>query len=153
MANESRQSPANRSKGALSALDDLSVQPSHDQVATVLGPSMQAWSDLEGWLNKSAGIDNWAWGSSGKKYGWGLRARTGKRNVAYLIPQHGSFLVGLVLGDRAVQAVRESSVSQAALDLVAGARRYGEGTGFRVPVTSVEDLEDIKILITIKVTH
>ncbi len=114
---------------ALSALDDLSAEPSRDQVADVLGPAMQAWSDLEGWLTLSAGIDDWQWGSSGKKHGWGLRARVGNRTVAYLIPQHDSFLVGLVFGGRALQAVRESAVSEAVLELIAGAKTYGEGTG------------------------
>lgn len=138
---------------ALSALDDLSHEPDDDQVAGVLGSATADWLELRSWLGESAAVDTWQWGSSGKKYGWGLRAKAGKRTIAYLIPQHGSFLVGLVLGDRALQAVAAVSISAATREVVAGARRYAEGTGFRLPVRTAADLDDIRQLVLIKVRH
>jgi len=138
---------------ALSALDDLAVEPTGDQLAAVLPAGMGPWSSLETWLAESAGVDGWEWGSTGKKYGWALRGKKGKRNLVYMIPQHGSFLVGLVLGDRAMEALRSASLSAAAREVLASAKRYGEGTGFRLPVASPADLEDVKTLIQIKLGH
>lgn len=67
---------------ALSAFDDLSVEPTDDQVAAVLGSAIKPWSQLKSWLIRNAGIDKYEWGSSGKKYGWGLRAKTSKRTIS-----------------------------------------------------------------------
>ncbi|MCG6962583.1 MAG: DUF3788 domain-containing protein [Acidobacteria bacterium] len=135
---------------ALSALDDLSQQPTGQQVASVLDLALEPWELLRGWLADEAGVDAWEWGSSGKKYGWGLRAKAGKRTVAYLIPQHGSFLVGLVLGDRAVEKARRADLVASVVEVITNAKRYGEGTGFKLPVATPSDLEDIRTLIRIK---
>ena len=138
---------------ALSALDDLTAEPTRDQVSTVLKESMEAWSSLEVWLSDTCGVDAWEWGSSGKQYGWGLRGKKGKRTIAYMIPQQESFLVGLVLGDRAMNNVRRASLSADVMDVILSAKKYGEGTGFRLPVATVADLKDIKTLIEIKIAH
>lgn len=135
---------------ALSALDDLSQQPTGDQVAAVLGPALEPWESLKGWMADEAGVDAWEWGSSGKKYGWGLRAKAGKRTVAYLIPQHDAFLVGLVLGDRAMEKARQAALAAPVVEIITGAKRYGEGTGFRLPVAPATDQEDVRTLIRIK---
>jgi len=135
---------------ALSALDDLSQQPTDEQFSSVLGSAVGAWESLKTWLGASAGVDTWEWGSSGKKYGWGLRAKAGKRTVAYLVPQHDSFLVGLVLGDRAMGKARQATLAPPVVEVVTNAKRYGEGTGFRLPVAVPADLEDIRTLIRIK---
>ena len=135
---------------ALSALDDPSVAPTDEQVALALGRSLGAWQRLREWLGSSAGVNGWEWRFSGKKYGWALRAKSGERNIAYLIPQRGSFLVGLVLGDRAMEVARTLELSPAAADVISAAKRYVEGTGFRLPVTRKDDLADIEKLIGAK---
>lgn len=135
---------------ALSALDDLSQQPAGDQVAAVLGLALEPWKSLKGWLEDEVGVDAWEWGSSGKKYGWGLRAKASKRTVAHLIPQHEAFLVGLVLGDRAMEKARQTALAAPVVEIITGAKRYGEGTGFRLPVAPSSDLDDVRTLIRIK---
>lgn len=135
---------------ALSALDDLTAEPTDGQVAAALGPALGAWSELCRWLDRRGLVDSWQWGSSGRKYGWALRAKLGKRTIAYLIPQHGSFLVGLVLSDRALAAARATALSQPVIEVIDAARRYAEGTGFRLPVADTADLADIRRLVEIK---
>lgn len=138
---------------ALSALDDLSAEPNPEQLYAALEGSADAWTALETWLTQSAGVDKMERFSSGKKYGWTVRAGIGKRNIVYLIPQHGSFLVGFVLGDRGMSAVRKASLSEHILRVISSARRYGEGTGFRLAVECLSDLDDIKTLVQIKIQH
>jgi hypothetical protein len=70
-----------------------------------------------------------------------------------MIPQHGSFLVGLVLGDRAMAAVRSASLSTGVRNVISDAKKYGEGTGFRFPVSAMGELEDVKTLIEIKIAY
>jgi hypothetical protein len=135
---------------ALSAFDDLSREPGDDDVAGVLGDALAAWRALTDWLAREAGVDRLEWGSSGKRYGWGLRARSGARTIAYLIPQEGAFLVGLVLGDTALAAARSASLPAAVSEIIAGARSYAEGTGFRVPVSELEELVWVKELVRAK---
>ena len=134
---------------ALSALDDRSAEPTDAEVAGVLGDSFSLWTSLRDWLVE-AGVDGHQWGFSGAKYGWGLRAKHGKRVIAYLIPQRDGFLVGLVFGDRAVAAVESSPIPDPVREIIATARRYAEGTGFRVPVTSAAELDNVKTLVEIK---
>lgn len=138
---------------ALSALDDLTVEPTSDQVAAVLMEGVKPWAYLQAWLANTCGIDGWEWFSSGKKYGWALRGKKGKRTIVYMIPQLGSFLVGFVLGDRAMDVVRRTSLSPAVQEVIFSAKKYGEGTGFRLSVATIDDLEDITALIEIKIAH
>jgi hypothetical protein len=138
---------------SLSALDDLAVEPTDIQVSAVLEGGMQAWSSLISWLSNAHGVAGWEWFSSGKKYGWALRGKRGKRTIVYMIPQQGSFLVGLVLGDRAMAAVRSASLSAGVRKVVSDAKKYGEGTGFRLPVAAMSELEDVRTLIEIKIAY
>jgi hypothetical protein len=136
---------------ALSALDDLSREPVDDDVERVLRDAAVVWKSLIEWLGQEAGVDRLEWGSSGKKYGWGLRAKRGDRTIVYLIPQDRAFLVAIVLGDRAVAAARSATLPARVLEVIAAARRYAEGTGFRVPVHDLGDLAWVEELVRIKV--
>jgi hypothetical protein len=135
---------------ALSALDDLSCEPSDEDIERVVGDALGTWRALMEWLEREAGVDHLEWGSSGKKYGWGLRAKRGARTIAYLIPQKGSFLVGLVLGDRALEAARSAGLPDGVMTIISAARRYAEGTGFRLLVNGPGDLACVEQLVRIK---
>jgi hypothetical protein len=138
---------------ALSSLDDRSREPTDDDVREVLLDAHAVWAELNRWLEAEAGVDRFEWAFAGKKYGWSSRAVRQKRRIAYLIPGHGSFLVGLVLGDRAVAAAREADLSAATRETIDAAPRYGEGTGFRLPVALPADLADVRTLVGIKLRH
>jgi len=137
---------------ALSALDDEAVEPTPVALAKVLGSSEELWNDLTDRMEASYGPLSEAWSFSGAKYGWICRLRQKKRTILYLTPQHGSFLVGVVLGDRALTLLRRGDVGPDALAVIDEAPRYGEGTGFRLPVTSRSDCKDIEIVIEAKMS-
>lgn len=138
---------------ALSALDDPSVKPTDEQLAGVLGASFETWQTLCAWLKPTSRITTWQWRHSGAKYGWSLLAQSRKRTMVYLIPGHGQFLVGLVLGSKAMGVVSRTELSPAVSAIVRAAPRYGEGTGFRLPVVGPADLDDVKTLIGIKIVN
>ena len=67
-----------------------------------------------------------------------------------MTPQKEQFTVGVVLGDRTVAAANKSSLPATILEEINSARRYAEGRGVRIEVTSAEDLRAIKLLADIK---
>jgi len=137
---------------ALSVLDDKSVEPVASDVAEVLGPSEELWYELIARMEASYGPLTEAWGFSGAKYGWSLRLKQKKRTILYLIPQSDTFLVGIVLGDRALSLLRWDDLSPEVLHAIDEAPRYGEGTGFRIPVAQAADCADIEIVIEAKMS-
>ena len=137
---------------ALSALDDKSVEPVASELARALGPSEELWYHLISQMEASFGPLSEAWSFAGAKYGWSLRLKQKKRTVLYLIPQVGSFLVGIVLGDRALSLLRRDDLNPETVLLIDEAPRYGEGTGFRIPLKSLDDCRDVEIIIEAKMT-
>jgi hypothetical protein len=137
---------------ALSALGDKTVEPSPSDLKRVLGPTEEVWHHLVSQMEAAYGPLSEEWSFSGAKYGWTSRLRAKKRTVLYLIPQEGAFLVGVVLGDRALTLLRRDDLRTGTLALIDEAPRYGEGTGFRVPVTSVADCTEIETIIEAKMS-
>ena len=136
---------------ALSALDDKAIHPTPAELAKVLGRSVDVWRDLTARMEAAYGPLSVAWSFSGAKYGWNCRLQRKKRTILYLIPQNGAFLVGVVLGDRALTLLRRDDLSAATRELIDQARRYVEGTGFRIPVSSIADCADVEVVVEAKV--
>jgi hypothetical protein len=137
---------------ALSALDDKALNPTPADLTRVLGPSEEAWHHLVSRIEATYGPLSAEWSFSGAKYGWSFRLRRKKRTILYMIPQERSFLVGLVLGDRALALLRRDDLDGDVLALIDEAPRYGEGTGFRIPVTSISDCSDIETIVEAKMS-
>jgi hypothetical protein len=88
-----------------------------------------------------------AWSISGAKLGWSLRLKQKKRTILHLIPQNDTFLVGIVLGDLALSLLCRDDLSPDVQLLIGEAPRYGEGTGFRIPVSRAANCTDVEIVI------
>ncbi|HXJ90579.1 MAG TPA: DUF3788 domain-containing protein [Candidatus Binatia bacterium] len=128
-------------------------RPTQKAVETALGQSHVPWKRLITELKQELKLDGEDWHSSGAKYGWALRLQKKDRNIVYLGPRSGSFLVSFVLGDKALAVARKSELPADVLKMIAETKRYGEGTPVRIEVSKVEDLEPIKILARIKVEN
>ena len=137
---------------ALSSLDDRAAEPGAADLTRVLGPSETVWHELVSRMGAAYGPLTEDWSFSGAKYGWSVRLKQKKRVVLYLIPQINAFLVGIVLGDRALTLIRRDDLGPGVLSLIDEAPRYGEGTGFRIPVASAGDIPDIEVIIEAKMS-
>ena len=135
---------------ALSALDDEAVPPTPAGLAGVLGGSHDAWRHLASRMESGYGPLSVHWSFAGARYGWSCRLQRKKRTILYLIPQQGAFLVGVVLGDRALTLLRRHDLSAPTRALIDQAPRYGEGTGFRIPVSSIADCTDVEVVVEAK---
>lgn len=135
---------------ALSAFADKSRPPERAALDQVLGASAGLWQELVSHVTERHAPITEQWNHAGAKYGWSLRLKRKDRIVLYLTPQAGSFLVGVVLGEKAVKAARDSGLPEAVLALVEAAPRYAEGRGLRLTVTRDEDLIAVQKLAAAK---
>jgi len=118
-----------------------------------VGASYEAWKHIVDWLAKEQCVTDGEWKSISPKYGWGLRLKLKKRIILYLAPCNGCFRVTIVLGDRAVAAARQSSLSKSVLKLINDAPRYAEGTGVRLIVKGTNDLAAVRKLALVKLAN
>jgi hypothetical protein len=135
-----------------STFGDPASSPSEEQVLEALGPAAPAWRALVSHVGRAHAPVTPHWSYSGSKYGWSLRLKRRKRVIVYLTPLWGRFLVGLVLGDRAVSAAEKSGLPETVLQALHEAPRYGEGTGLRLTVTDESLLPAIEKLILAKMS-
>lgn len=138
---------------ALSAFDDKSRPPGPLEIKDVLGKVAGLWDQLIAHVAQNHAPITEQWNFSGPKYGWSLRLRQKERVVIYMTPQAGGFLAGVVLGEKAANAARESGMPDAVLDLIDSAPRYAEGRGIRLPVASRGDLRTVQQLVALKMAR
>ena len=135
------------------AFEGNATKPTAVEIAAALGRSATAWNLLIDWLAEQHEIKILEWKSLSPKYGWSVRLKLKKRTIVYLAPCNGCFRVAFVLGDRAVEAVRLSSLPRAIINIVQESPRYPEGTGVRLVVKGMKDLPGIRKLVEIKLAH
>jgi hypothetical protein len=138
---------------ALSAFDDKLKQPTEDNLRTMLGRTARHWDDLKSHVAAQYPPLDETWNFAGANYGWSLRLKQKKRTVLYMTPCKGHFLVGLVLGGKAVMAAHDANLPDAVLTIIDSAPKYAEGTGVRLAVRSKKDLQAVKDLAAIKMAN
>jgi hypothetical protein len=70
-----------------------------------------------------------------------------------MTPCRKHFLVGFVLGDRAVKAAHDSTLPEPVLAVIDGARKYAEGRGVRLEVRTKKDRDHVMELAAIKMAN
>jgi hypothetical protein len=128
-------------------------RPTSKALAAVLADTQPLWDTLVADLTREFHIDKQEWHTSSVKLGWSLRLQRAKRNIVYLGPRGGFFIAAFALGDKAVAAARKTELPARVLKIIAGAKRYAEGTAVRIEVKSAEDLDAVKMLARIKVEN
>ena len=121
---------------ALSVFEDPARQPVPPDLTKALGKAAGLWGRLIARVAQNHPPIAELWHFGGSKYGWSLRLKRRDRIVLYLIPQRGHFLVGLVLGEKALEVIRQQDLPPEILAAIASSPRYGEGTGVRLPVAT-----------------
>jgi hypothetical protein len=130
-----------------------SEKPTEAELAAALGPSKTLWDQLVDDLARESGVDVQEWNSYSPKAGWSLRLKRKERNIVYLGPLQGGFRVAFILGDKAVKAARRSKLPARVLKIIAESPRDPEGTGVRMLVNGLEDVEVVKQLALIKLEN
>jgi len=138
---------------ALSAFDDKTKKPGKDDLDKMLGRTSVHWKNLiKHTTDEYAPVDE-TWNFAGAKWGWSARLKRKKRTILYMTPCKKHFLVGFVLGGKAIKAAHASRLSAPVLKTIAEARKYAEGTGVRIEVRNKKDFESVKLLAAIKIAN
>ena len=135
------------------AFIDKPKKPTAAELTAALGPAKALWDQLLTGLADEHNLTVQEWNSYSRKAGWSLRLKLKDRNILYLTPCQGCFFVSFALGDKAVQAARQSGLPQSVIKIIDEARRYAEGTGIRIEMKKPRDIKIAKQLAAIKLAH
>jgi len=132
---------------------EKSKKPTKTKLAEVLGSSSSLWEDIKSFIKENFGefVEEWKFYS--KKSGWTLKLLRKKRNLFFFIPQEGHFKITFVFGDKAVSAVEKSDLPKGIINDLLKARKYMEGRGIQLDVTTKADVKHIKELLKIKIEN
>jgi len=135
---------------AMSIFDDKSKEPTGQMLAKAIGKQYQLWKDIAGYVVEKYPKAFEEWKYYGVKYGWSFRLKDKKRNIIYMGPQDGSFMVAFSFNDKGVDTVQDSSLPQSIKDELRSAKKYVEGRGIRLKVRTKADVANIKTMVDIK---
>jgi hypothetical protein len=132
---------------------DKSKAPSEKDLQKALSKNYSHWNALVEFVLSKQPNAKQEWKYSGEKYGWSSQLKDSKRAIVYLLPRDCFFKVALVFGQKATDEVLASNVSDSIKDELKAAKKYAEGRGIRIEVTTSKVLADIKKLIDIKLRN
>ncbi len=134
----------------LSAFEDRARAPGAAELARVLGPAQAAWSALVARVREAHPPIEERWSFGGAKFGWSMRLVRGERVVLYLTPQARRILVGVVLGEKAVERATRGVLPAAVRRAIEEAPRYAEGRGLRLTLTKSSEVAAVVKLVAAK---
>jgi hypothetical protein len=126
-------------------------EPADGDLTAELGGARPLWDEVLAAL--PADCKTREWHSYSIKAGWALRIKREKRTILYLSPCKGSFLASFALGDRAVEAARNCGLPQKVIKIINESKRYAEGTGVRIEVTTPKDIAIVRKLVEVKLAN
>jgi hypothetical protein len=133
------------------AFSDSAKAPTATELEAALGGAYAQWEAyLEHLREAHAPLsEEWKKGKSG----WMMLTKRKTRTVCYLFPGNGHFTVAFVLGQKAVEVMRQTKLPKKIMDSMEEARPYAEGRGFYVECAKAADLKHLLTLVTIKMEN
>jgi hypothetical protein len=135
---------------SISCFEEKNEKPEREKLESALGKSAKAFEAISIFARSVSPGFSEEWKYYGKKAGWTLLQKSGKRTLFYIIPQNGFFTVVFVLGQKAVDAINGSELPPQLKDEINSAKKYVEGRSLRITVKTKSDGEIVKKLIGIK---
>jgi nucleotidyltransferase/DNA polymerase involved in DNA repair len=129
------------------------VMPDEDTLASEIGETKEILDRICRFIEDVTGQLSREWKHYGQKSGWTLKLLSKKRNLLFVGPEEGYFVIAFVFGDRAVEAVLKSELPDTIKNELANARKYAEGRGIRFEIKDDNQLESVFQLIRIKLEN
>jgi hypothetical protein len=135
---------------ATSVFDNKQIVPDDKMMEVELASTFRHYSEICRFITDTYGSLTPEWKYYNEKSGWTLKLFYKKRNILFIGPRHGFFIVAFVFGDKAVERVLDSHLPDHIKAELATARKYAEGRGLLIEVRSAEEAEQVVQLIQIK---
>jgi len=133
--------------------NDKSLKPNDNMLEERLGKNFKHFLKIRESASKLAGETTEEWKFYGKKYGWQLKTFKKKRNLFFIIPTESFFKIVFIFGDKAVEEIKRSTISEKIITELVNTKKYMEGRGIAIEVKNAKVVSDIKKLIEIKIKH
>jgi hypothetical protein len=133
--------------------NDKNEKPDENLLAEKIGVTFKYWVEIKKHIKEQYGNTTEEWKFYGNKYGWQLKTFYKKRNLFFLIPFEPYFKIVFVFGDKAVDEIKKSQISDNLKETVINAKKYAEGRGLAIEVKDEQYISDIKTLINIKINN
>lgn len=127
--------------------------PADEELAIALGGTSKFWDNIKVHIAEKYGATVQEWKIYGIKHEWALKTLLKKRNLFFLGPRDGFFIITFVFGDKAVDTVKESDFPKELIDDLVNSKKYMEGRVLRIEVMKKKDVENVIKLIDIKVKN
>lgn len=127
--------------------------PAPIELRNALGRSGAAWDALRARISEHFGPVSEEWAIPAKKYGWSLRLKLKKRTILHLGPRSKHFTAAVILGEKAVAAVRESRLGPEIIAMVEQSRKFTEGRVIRFEIRSTKEADVVFALAKIKMEN
>jgi Protein of unknown function (DUF3788) len=128
---------------------DKTHQPLPEELTKALSGAVPLWKDLAGFLKDGCGCDG-EFRFYGRNYGWALRFRKWGWALCSMYPCNGFFTAQVVLSLRLAARAAELPLSPKTRAVLDSTREYPEGRWLYLPVSSSDDVEDVRKLVSLK---
>ena len=132
------------------AFPNQAARPGEDDLARALGPTHEAFAQIQRAARADAPAATWDWRYSARS-GWYGMLMLKKRRLFYLIPRAGDFRLAIILGGKAQDALRHGPQAPAVEALLPQAKRYPEGIAFEFSGQSAPAL--VSAFVAAKMAH
>lgn len=137
----------------ISIFTDKAIVPKNEDLVANLGTTYSIWMQIREYVYQQYpnGVEDWNF--PGKKYGWSFRIKDKKRAILYFLPRNNYFMVAFVFGQKAIDQILETNISETIKNDLLTAKKYAEGRGVRIDVKDETSIPDIQKLIEIKLAN
>jgi hypothetical protein len=122
-------------------------RPTAEEIDRALGVRRDDWLALLQFIRERfSDHEEWKF-MYGKRYGWALHMRSGKKMVTNLFPTEGGFTVQINLSEAEVQEAFKTDLCPEVRQVMAASHPFPEGRWMWIPASSERSLEDIRSLL------
>jgi len=126
--------------------------PGEEIIKKTLDEKYLVLDAIRHFIRENIGETNEEWKYYGVKNGWVLKTYLKKRNLFFIAIYDDHFRISFIFGDKAVNSIMKSNVTDETKKSLKEARKYAEGRGLSFEVYDNKHLDDIQKLIKIKVS-
>lgn len=136
-----------------SIFTDKNSKPTVADLENGLGNTYHIWKDIQNFTKSKYENAISEWNFSSEKFGWSYRIKDNKRVLVYLLPRDKFFITAFVFGEKALDQIFKSDISEPIKLELRNAKKYAEGNGIRIEVKNLSDIKDIQKLVIIKIEN